>query len=556
MDRLESLGNQLSQITMYDIKSMYEQAKNVVLNVSEIEAKVREATNDDPWGASSTLMQEIANRTFNYPDFNEIMPSIYSRFMEKEARQWRQIYKSLQLLEYLIKHGSERVVDDARAHIATIKMLRNFHYIDDKGKDQGINVRNRAKEIVELLSDVEKIRAERRKAKTNKNKYTGQGSDGMSFGSGSYGGFGNDSGYGGDRYGSYGGGGSGGSSTYGNSRYGSGGGGGSSSSFRDDSGGRRGYEEYNAGDDEDVTPTSARRSNSLNTTSRSTPSKSNSAPAPAPAPAPVQEVDLLGGFDDDTFGSTVSAPPAKQASFATDKALPVVGATKQPSVAIDDDDFADFQAAPSSPTSAAPAPAAAAPKMNLMDMLNASQPTTMTASPPPMQTQQSLFNMGGNSAGGMGAGGMGGMGTGAGMGMGMGMGMHRSNTSMSNSSQFSSSMQPTSPTGFSAMRPTMSPTSSTTAAKTPVAGASKPAATGGNANFDDLWSMSLGSSKPTTTAGPVKSMKDLEKEKSSAGLWGGAGSKPPMGNTGAFGTFGGASTGTGNASGGGDDLLL
>lgn len=59
--------------------------------------------------------------------------------MEMEARQWRQIYKALQLLEYIVKHGSERVVDDARAHISTIKMLRNFHYIDEKGKDQGIN---------------------------------------------------------------------------------------------------------------------------------------------------------------------------------------------------------------------------------------------------------------------------------------------------------------------------------------------------------------------------------------------------------------------------------
>lgn len=66
MDKIEALGNTLSQITMYDIKSMYNQvrsstqlshpcltailqAKNVVLNVSETEAKVREATNDDPW---------------------------------------------------------------------------------------------------------------------------------------------------------------------------------------------------------------------------------------------------------------------------------------------------------------------------------------------------------------------------------------------------------------------------------------------------------------------------------------------------------------------------
>src|SRR5277367_5827838 len=104
--------------------------------------------------------------------------------------------KALQLLEYLIKHGSERVVDDARSHISTLKMLRNFHYIDDKGKDEGLNgkavhlhlitgfspalilVRNRSRELVELLSDVEKIRTERRKAKANKHKYTGTGNDG------------------------------------------------------------------------------------------------------------------------------------------------------------------------------------------------------------------------------------------------------------------------------------------------------------------------------------------------------------------------------------------
>jgi epsin len=161
--------------------------------------------------------------------FNEIMPTIYARFMEKEAREWRQIYKAssvsstmrfradqqaLTLLEFLVKNGSERVVDDARAHVSTIKMLRSFHYIDEKGKDQGINgklyqfpalntayadrvVRNRASEIATLLGDIEKIRQERRKAKANKTKYGGQGNDGgMSFvtPTGSrYGGFGSES---------------------------------------------------------------------------------------------------------------------------------------------------------------------------------------------------------------------------------------------------------------------------------------------------------------------------------------------------------------------------
>lgn len=71
--------------------------------------------------------------------------------MEKEARQWRQIYKALQLLEYLIKNGSERVVDDARSHVSTIKMLRSFHYIDDKGKDEGLNSASCSLPVLHML---------------------------------------------------------------------------------------------------------------------------------------------------------------------------------------------------------------------------------------------------------------------------------------------------------------------------------------------------------------------------------------------------------------------
>lgn len=43
------------------------------------------------------------------------------------------------LLDYLIKNGSERVVDDARSHVTMIKIMRNFYYIDEKGKDEGLN---------------------------------------------------------------------------------------------------------------------------------------------------------------------------------------------------------------------------------------------------------------------------------------------------------------------------------------------------------------------------------------------------------------------------------
>ncbi|KAJ7599930.1 epsin domain-containing protein [Mycena floridula] len=526
MDRIESLSSTLSQITMYDIKSMYNQAKNVVLNVSEIEAKVREATNDEPWGASSTLMQDIANRTFNYPDFNEIMPSIYSRFMEKEARQWRQIYKALQLLEYLIKNGSERVVDDARSHVSTIKMLRNFHYIDDKGKDEGLNIRNRSKEIVELLSDVEKIRAERRKAKANKNKYTGVGSeDGMSFstasGGGRYGGFGNDSS-------SYVG--SGGSGGYGNNDYGgyaggSGGTGGGSSSFRDETR-RGGFDEYDAGDDE-VVKTSPPPRTGAGAAAKSHLRKS-SVPAPTPAPAaPAPIVDLLGGFDDDTSFGTASPPPPPPPQ----KSVPPVA----PPVSLDDDDFADFQAAPVQQP---------ATKPNLMDMLSKpSIPVSTTPLPVNPMMAPAVGHFGQNPSFSMGAG-MNNMSMGN--GMNNGMGMHRPSPSLSSTSSpfgqqqpmFGGPMQPTS-SGFTA-KPAPAPTA--------------PAQKAG-ADFGDLWTMSLGS-KPAAQ-GPTKSIKDLEKEKASAGLWGGQASQqkqPAMGGMDTFGSF--SNLNSTPASNGGDDLLL
>lgn len=109
-------------------------------------------------------------------------------------------------------------------------------------------------------------------------------------------------------YGSYGAGGSGAGGI---------GGGGGSSSFRDDNS-RRGFEEYDAGDDEVVGASIHHRSTSTASSTRHPPARKVSVPTPAPAIVP--EVNLLDGFDDDSF---VTTPPSKS-QFATDKALPAV----------------------------------------------------------------------------------------------------------------------------------------------------------------------------------------------------------------------------------------
>jgi epsin len=49
---------------MYHAKAAMRQAKNIAIGYSDIQAKVREATSNDPWGPSGAQMSEIANATF------------------------------------------------------------------------------------------------------------------------------------------------------------------------------------------------------------------------------------------------------------------------------------------------------------------------------------------------------------------------------------------------------------------------------------------------------------------------------------------------------------
>ena len=73
-----------------------------------LKVKVREATSNDPWGPSSTMMSEIADLTYNVVAFSEIMQMVWKR-LNDHGKNWRHVYKALVLLEYLIKTGSEKV---------------------------------------------------------------------------------------------------------------------------------------------------------------------------------------------------------------------------------------------------------------------------------------------------------------------------------------------------------------------------------------------------------------------------------------------------------------
>ncbi|XP_063794889.1 ENTH domain-containing protein 1 isoform X2 [Pseudophryne corroboree] len=137
--------------------------KNFVKQYSDVEVKVREATSNDPWGPSGSLMMEIAGMTYYADSLSEIMRIIWHR-MNDSGKNWRHVYKSLTLLDYLIKNGSRQVIVHCIERAYNIQLLKDFKHIDNDGKDQGIYVRQKSTKIIELLVDAEKLKSEREKA--------------------------------------------------------------------------------------------------------------------------------------------------------------------------------------------------------------------------------------------------------------------------------------------------------------------------------------------------------------------------------------------------------
>ena len=75
---------------------------------------------------------------------------------------WAETFQSLTVLDYLLHAGSENVVLYFKDNLYIIKTLKEFQYVDEDGKDCGANVRQKAKDISNLLSDTGRLREERR----------------------------------------------------------------------------------------------------------------------------------------------------------------------------------------------------------------------------------------------------------------------------------------------------------------------------------------------------------------------------------------------------------
>ncbi|CAH9101263.1 unnamed protein product [Cuscuta europaea] len=152
------------------VREIKREVNKKVLKVSSIEQKVLDSTTNEPWGPHGSLLADIAQATRNYNDYQIIMAVIWKRINDT-GKNWRHVYKALTVLEYLVAHGSERVIDEIREHAHQINTLSDFQYVDSSGRDQGSNVRKKSQCLVVLVNDKERMQEVRQKASANRDKF-------------------------------------------------------------------------------------------------------------------------------------------------------------------------------------------------------------------------------------------------------------------------------------------------------------------------------------------------------------------------------------------------
>ncbi|CAB4252192.1 similar to Saccharomyces cerevisiae YDL161W ENT1 Epsin-like protein involved in endocytosis and actin patch assembly and functionally redundant with Ent2p [Maudiozyma barnettii] len=144
---------------------MLRSAKNIMKGYSNAQVLVRNATANSDEQISRDNLDEISQLTYSNAEFFDIMDMLDKRINDK-GKYWRHVAKSMTVLDYLVRFGSENCVLWCKENLYIIKTLREFRYEDETGVDKGQIIRVKAKELTSLLMDDERLQEERRMNKS------------------------------------------------------------------------------------------------------------------------------------------------------------------------------------------------------------------------------------------------------------------------------------------------------------------------------------------------------------------------------------------------------
>lgn len=136
-----------------------------------LERLVHDACTDENWGVPNTSLHQISEKTFNHEERSIIMRNIWE-LLSSPAKEWRRLYKVLNLLDHLLKFGSTACSNEIQDNLFKIRMFQDFSFREGV-EEKGIGVRDKAKYLLSMLSDASVLNEEREKAQKMWNKFNG-----------------------------------------------------------------------------------------------------------------------------------------------------------------------------------------------------------------------------------------------------------------------------------------------------------------------------------------------------------------------------------------------
>ncbi|XP_068486557.1 uncharacterized protein [Phaseolus vulgaris] len=167
---------QIKKQTTNFLQEKYKSARMTFTDVTKAELLAEEATNKDDCSPDAKTMTRIAEASFDIDDYWRIVDILRQRLYNVDWEQWRQAYKALVLLEFLLTHGPREFSKEFQCDVEIIEELGGFTHIDEKGFNWGSRMQKLSDEIVKLLQEAEALTEARLKALKITNGIEGFGS--------------------------------------------------------------------------------------------------------------------------------------------------------------------------------------------------------------------------------------------------------------------------------------------------------------------------------------------------------------------------------------------
>lgn len=117
---------------------------------SQTEILIKNATSNDPFGPTTTQLNQLALLTQHDKPLSEII-TVLTKRLNDGSRDWRHVLKSLTVILYCLLTGSTDFLHWARKNSYMVSTLKEF---DLKGSDNiAHQIRQKSKSISKLLND-------------------------------------------------------------------------------------------------------------------------------------------------------------------------------------------------------------------------------------------------------------------------------------------------------------------------------------------------------------------------------------------------------------------